>query len=101
MHEGMSTDYLVDAMVFPGNSGGPVLSRPELAALHGTTSTHGSRVIGIVTGSLPYQEIAVSLQTRRPRVVFEDNSGLGSVLPMDVVNEVVQLERDRGLSMSS
>lgn len=31
-----------------------------------------------------------SQQTRRPRVIFEENSGLASVFPIDYVEEVIQ-----------
>jgi hypothetical protein len=32
---------------------------------------------------IPYEDIAYSLQTKRPRIVFEENSGLTKVLPAD------------------
>ena len=95
MHEGLNNQYLVDAMVFPGNSGGPVISRPQLSSLQGTQAVHTAKLIGIVTSYVPYQDVAESRQTRRVRVVFEENSGLAVVLPIDYVNEVAKLERDR------
>lgn len=44
---------------------------------------------------LPYQEIAVSQQTGRPRMIFEENSGLGVVVPCDIINETVEIAIDK------
>jgi hypothetical protein len=41
------------------------------------------RVIGIVSSYIPYQDAAISPQTKRPRIVFEENSGLTSVVPTE------------------
>ena len=81
--------FLVDASVFPGNSGGPVLLKPELASIKGTKSHDRCVLIGMVSSYLPYQETAVSLQTERPRMIFEENSGLGVVVPIDVIQETI------------
>ena len=35
MLEGNSSDFIIDAMVFPGNSGGPVICKPELVHITG------------------------------------------------------------------
>ena len=48
----------------------------------------------MVSGYLPYQEIAVSTQTERPRMIFEENSGLGIVVPHDQVQETVKIAAD-------
>ena len=68
---GDSDKFLIDAPVFPGNSGGPVVTKPEGISIKGTRSFKRSCLIGIVTGFLPYEEIAVSKQTGKPRVVFQ------------------------------
>lgn len=47
---GTAPDYLVDAFVFPGNSGGPVVSKPELVSVVGTKPQEKSYLIGIVKG---------------------------------------------------
>lgn len=74
---GASKDFLVDSAVFPGNSGGPVVLRPEIAAIDGTKAQNSAQLLGIVSGYLPYQDVAVSAQTKRPRIIFEENTGLG------------------------
>ncbi|MEN6615143.1 MAG: hypothetical protein ABFD12_01160 [Syntrophorhabdus sp.] len=38
-------------------------------------------LVGIVSSFIPYREVAVSEQTRRPRIVFEENSGLANLVP--------------------
>lgn len=86
---GNSRDFLVDASIFPGNSGGPVLLKPEVAAISGTKANDRCVLVGMVSSYLPYQEIAVSQQTGRPRMVFEENSGLGKVVPNDVIQETI------------
>lgn len=89
MLEGYSTDYIVDAPIFPGNSGGPVIIKPELVSIKGTKSQKESRLIGLVKSYIPYRDIAVSPQTGRPRVVFEENTGLTNVEPVDRIIETI------------
>ena len=87
---GTTNEFLVDATVFPGNSGGPVVSRPEV----GTPASSGPRgksyVLGIVASYVPYRDVAVSQQTKRTRVVFEENSGLTAVIPSEYLVKTVQ-----------
>jgi hypothetical protein len=82
--------FLIDCPVFPGNSGGPVVLRPEALALGNQPPRKKVHVIGIVSGYVPYTDTAISEQTQRPRVSFEENSGLAHVVPMDAVNELVK-----------
>lgn len=81
--------FLIDSTVFPGNSGGLVLLRPEVVALSGTKAISTAFAVGIVSGYLPYVDVAVSEQTHKPRVAFEENSGLATVVPMDAVKGAV------------
>ena len=82
--------FLIDASVFPGNSGGPVLTKPESVQIIGTQSFIRFCLIGMVSSYLPYEEVAVSLQTGRRRVIFQENSALGIVVPTDVIQETVE-----------
>src|SRR5207248_3194180 len=86
---GSASSFLVDASVFPGNSGGPVVVRPEVIAIGGTTAVKEALLIGVVAGYLPYQDVAISQQTQNPRVVFEENSALAVVYPVDAIEEAV------------
>jgi len=81
---------LVDASIFPGNSGGPVVSKPETVAIEGTKEQDRAYLIGIVRSYQPYIDIAFSQQTRRPRVVFEENSDLAEVHTVDCIDDAVK-----------
>jgi len=89
-------DLIVEAFVFPGNSGSPVIYVPSLriAGTNGLTITSPlvpeERLVGVVTSYIPYQEAAVSSQTGRARVVFEENSGLAYVVPASVLSELLK-----------
>lgn len=90
LFEKRSKDFVVDAFVFPGNSGGPVITKPELQSIQGTKSTNSSCLIGIVKGYIPYTDIAISQQSNRPRVSFEENSGLTKIEPVDHILETIE-----------
>ena len=49
----------------------------------------------MVSSYLPYREIAVSTQTERPRMIFEENSGLSIVVPHDQIQETVKIAADK------
>lgn len=83
--------FLIDCAVFPGNSGGPVILPTEMHTL-GPQEMPRRRVhvIGIVSGYLPYEDVAVSAQSMTPRVSFVENSGLAGVVPLDAVHELAR-----------
>lgn len=85
-----AVDFLVDAQTFPGNSGGPIVSRGE-----NVTSTQKTKLLGILRAYIPYQEALFSLQTGRQRSTMEENSGLTVVHPVDRILEVVNFEQAR------
>jgi S1-C subfamily serine protease len=86
---GENNEFLIDALVFPGNSGGPVFLRPSMYSI-GKTTVKQSFLIGMVKEYIPYYDNAYSSQTGNLRVSFEDNSGLTSVIPMDYINETIK-----------
>lgn len=83
-----SKDFLIDCSIFPGSSGSPVVLRPEIAAIQGTKPVNAAYLVGIVASYLPYRDVAISQQTGQTRVIFEENSGLASVFPIDFVDEL-------------
>ena len=89
--EGKSTDFIVDAFVFPGNSGGPIILAPHAIQIKNTKSNPKATLIGIVKSYLPYRDIAVSPQTGKARVIFEENTGLTLVEPVDHIIETIML----------
>jgi len=84
---------IVDGVVYPGNSGGPVIYEPALQLGTGFTTPilQGDWFVGMVLSEISYVEPAISLQTKRPRVTFEQNSGLSNVLPADKILELVRV----------
>jgi len=86
-----SKEFIIDAPVFPGNSGGPVIIKPDHNSIEGTNAIRSSRLIGIVKSYIPYMDTAVSQQTGRPRIIFEENSGLTLIEPVDHINETIAI----------
>lgn len=87
---GASKDFLIDAPIFPGNSGSPVVLRPEISSITGTNAQDNAVLLGVVKSYIPYHDVAISQQTQRPRVVFEENSGLASVELVDAIQTCVR-----------
>lgn len=50
----------------------------------------GGKFIGIIGEYLPYQEVAISTQTGRKRVVFEENTGISRVWSVNFIREIVE-----------
>ena len=86
--------FLIDSLIFPGNSGGPVFAKPVFAS-YGNKPRIDLKLIGMVSGYLPYTEIASSHQTGRPKIVFEENSGLAEVVPIDAIQKTVSIAVNR------
>ena len=91
--DGAATTFLIDALVFPGNSGGPVVSATSINAIEGTKAQDRAYLIGVVRAYLPYTDIAVSQQTGQLRMLSQENSGLAEVIPIDYVNETITASR--------
>jgi hypothetical protein len=86
----MSTDrFLIDALIFPGNSGGPVVSTVEASSIEGTKSQNRAYLLGVVRAYIPYRDVAVSRQSGEERVAFTENSGLAEVIPIDLVQALI------------
>lgn len=83
-------DYIVDAQSFPGNSGGPIVIRPQ-----NKTRDEKVRLIGVLRAYIPYQEVLISQQTQKARSTMEENSGLTIVHPVDRILDVIKLESAR------
>jgi hypothetical protein len=85
---------IADVFVFPGNSGGPVIYNPPFKPGRGLSSQliPEEKLIGIVASYVPYQEPAISTHTGRTRVIFEENSGLANIVPVDRLIELIGSE---------
>ncbi len=86
---GNSKEFLIDTSIFPGNSGGPVVSRPEVISIEGTKAIKIAYLLGVVSTYLTYRDVAISQQTQQPRIIFEENSGLAAVVPVDYLIEII------------
>jgi hypothetical protein len=71
-----SSYFIIDMYVFPGNSGGPVF---VVLQDDGNPPVKVTKLIGVARAFLTYVEEAVSIQTNKTRITFEDNAGLASV----------------------
>ena len=87
---GDESTFLIDSSAFPGNSGGPVVLKPENTAIRGTERITHSLLIGMVSSYVPYRDVAISKQTQKPRIIFEENSGLAEVIPIDLIKDTIQ-----------
>ncbi len=86
---GDASTFLIDSLAFPGNSGGPVIVEPQRTAVRGTIATTHALLIGMVSRYIPYTDVAVSAQTKRARITFEENSGLAEIVPIDTIKEIL------------
>jgi hypothetical protein len=92
-------NIIADAFVFPGGSGAPVIYSPLVRLGNGLQSgiLNEDKLIGIVSSFIAYADTAFSLQTQRPRVVFEENTGLANVVPVAKLIELLNSETFRSL----
>jgi len=87
--------FLIDSLAYPGNSGSPVVLKPTV--VHRTNAGYNigpvnpPLLLGVVVEFIPYTDVAVSLQTLRPRITFEENSGLVRVLRSKKILELLQI----------
>jgi S1-C subfamily serine protease len=93
MLDNASKSFLIDAFVFPGNSGGPVILKPEIVSITGMKSHNAAHLIGLVLSYTTYNDTAISAQTRQPRIIFQENSGLAEVLPTNYIEEAIEAWR--------
>jgi len=81
--------FYIDAAAFPGNSGSPVFLRPSLSYDENEVHTLGGGYFaGVIGGYLTYKDVAYSMQTKRPRIAFEENTGLSKVWSTTFINEI-------------
>jgi hypothetical protein len=84
--------FLIDAHIFPGNSGGAVVTQPDVAALGDTQPIAAAMVIGILTDVQMHFADVRNLETGA-RFRIKTPAGLGSVQPMDRVFETIAEHR--------
>lgn len=87
--------FIVDIQNFPGNSGSPIIAKPEIAALQGTKPLNRAVLIGIVNSYIPYREQLINQQTREVVEVRSENSGLALANPTEFIRETIEIEYRR------
>jgi len=84
-----SYNILADIQNFPGNSGSPIVTRPELVSIEGTKALNKSVLVGIVHSYIPYSESLINSQTQQIVEIRSENSGIALVHPVEFIKEVV------------
>lgn len=93
--ENRNSSFTIDSLVFPGNSGGPVIIKPEASFIQGTKPMNKAALIGIVKSYISYTDVAISQQTGNARITFEENSGLANVETVDKITESITADIQR------
>lgn len=83
---------MVEAFVFPGNSGGPIVYVPVLKVGRGLNQPvlNEEKLLGMITSYVPYRDVAVSSRTGNPRVLFEENSGLSEAVTASMISALLE-----------
>lgn len=80
--------FLADIQNFPGNSGSPVFTKPEIGQLENAKTISQSVLIGIVHSYSPYTEYLRNPNGDVMGIHFE-NSGLANVHPVEYIRDVI------------
>ena len=91
---------LIDTAVFNGNSGGPVFWKPATGFKMGAgikwegpeIRGRDPKLLGIVTGYLPFRDSAISVRTGRELLISEQNSGLAKAVSASKIREILDGE---------
>lgn len=86
-----SHDALLDIQNFPGNSGSPIVSKPEFIGIQGTNILDRCVLIGIIHAYLPYRESLINSQTKEIVEVRSENSGLALMHPVEYIRDVIDM----------
>lgn len=81
--------FYIDASAYPGNSGGPVIHKPEIVTITGTNSNSSAGLIGVISSGETYSDVAISQQTGEPKVIFTEQTGLVRVVPIELIFEII------------
>lgn len=97
-------NVLLDVQNFPGNSGSPIISKPEIVAIEGTQHLDRAALIGIIHSYIPYCENLLNTQTKQIVEIRSENSGIAKMHPVELIREVIDLafsetnpEEEKGL----
>ena len=86
---------LLDIQNFPGNSGSPILTRPEVMSVGGAKPFDRSVLLGIICSYIPYRDWLISKQTGEIVEIRTENSGIANCIPVEFIREVIDKEMNR------
>lgn len=84
-------NILIDIQNFPGNSGSPIINRPEIISIKGTKALDKSVLVGIIHSYIPYKDTLISSQTNKVVEYRMENSGLAYAHPVEFIREVIDI----------
>jgi len=82
-------NILVDIQNFPGNSGSPVVIRPEQISIEGTKALDRCVLAGIIHSYISYEKSFVNSQTGKKVEIRSENSGLALMHPVEYIREII------------
>ncbi len=92
----LKPEFIVDSLVYPGNSGGPVILDPRLNHDLDLKDVQEPLIIRMVANYYSHREKALSERwPNEQKVLFEDNSGLASVYPLNFVYEIAEYAENK------
>lgn len=86
-----TNNILIDIQNFPGNSGSPIISKPELVSITGTKNLSRSLLVGIVHSYISYNDTLRSSQSGEIVEIRKENSGLAYAHPVEYIREIIDL----------
>lgn len=86
-----SHDALLDIQNFPGNSGSPIVNKPENIGIQGTNILDRCMLIGIIHAYIPYRESLINSQTHEVVEFRSENSGIALMHPVEYIREVIDM----------
>ncbi len=87
--------FIVDIPSYPGNSGSPVLTKPEVVAMQGSKPFQKCALLGMISAPISFKEVQMDKKSGDIKQVRNENSGLARVIPMEYIREVLEIENAR------
>ena len=85
--------FFIDGAAFPGNSGSPIFLFPTPIKINSNGFMIGGpmdiKLIGVMGAYISYQDVAISQQTKKPKVIFEENTGLSLIYSTESLMELL------------
>lgn len=85
-------NFILDIQNFPGNSGSPIITCPDVLSIGSTKSINKAVLIGIVHSMLPCKELLMNMQTNEVVELRSENSGLAFAHPVEFIKETIELD---------